>query len=368
MINDFSIYKSEYSGMERMKKYLSGDLVDHQPFALHVGLVANEIYGYTTSEVSKDFDKLLEVLDRSEEDYGASGLCIALSNRTLGQVLGSRVHIPKHGIPTIERYVLEDYNELENLVIPDPRTDKILSSMLELGKRYRESRPNKSITTNVTGPFSTAAGFRPVEKILRDTRKNKEALKSLLEFSTQATLEWVRAFTEIFGQAQLNINDPVASTTVLGRSQYEEFSHFYLDKLVNGIVNITGFKPSLHICGETKPIWDFIKELNIASFSPDNIEDIGETKDFFGEKMLVVGNISPVDVLRLGSQEDVIEAVVTCLKKASTSPNGYVIASGCQIPLGTPKENLDAFMYAVRKYGAGAKLGELPKGLNELSK
>lgn len=40
-----------------------------------------------------------------------------------------------------------------------------------------------------------------------------------------------------------------------------------------------------------------------------------------------------------------------------------MLSSGCQIPIGTPKENLDALVYAVRKYGRGAKIGELPKGL-----
>ena len=40
-----------------------------------------------------------------------------------------------------------------------------------------------------------------------------------------------------------------------------------------------------------------------------------------------------------------------------------MIAPGCEVPLATPKENLDAFLYAIRKYGAGARLGQLPKGL-----
>ena len=29
----------------------------------------------------------------------------------------------------------------------------------------------------------------------------------------------------------------------------------------------------------------------------------------------------------------------------------------------TKEEFLDAFLYAIRKYGAGARLGQLPKGL-----
>ena len=73
--------------------------------------------------------------------------------------------------------------------------------------------------------------------------------------------------------------------------------------------------------------------------------------------------ISPV--LQNGTIDDVIQSVIDCLVKGSDSPCGYSLAVGCAIPLGTPRENLEAYMYAARRYGRGAQKGKLCRGLYE---
>ena len=54
-----------------------------------------------------------------------------------------------------------------------------------------------------------------------------------------------------------------------------------------------------------------------------------------------------------------------CLTKCADSPAGFILNTGCQLPIGTPKENVEAFIYAARKYGRGARIGKMPKGLTE---
>ena len=56
--------------------------------------------------------------------------------------------------------------------------------------------------------------------------------------------------------------------------------------------------------------------------------------------------------------EDVEDAVKNCLKEAADSPKGYAPGAGCQIPLGTPRENLHAFCAAVEKYTRHARIGQ----------
>lgn len=73
--------------------------------------------------------------------------------------------------------------------------------------------------------------------------------------------------------------------------------------------------------------------------------------------MAISGNVPPVDVLKNGNPKMVIENVKECLVKASDNPNGFLLSAGCQIPLGTPKENLLAFVYAARIYGKNARRG-----------
>ncbi len=52
---------------------------------------------------------------------------------------------------------------------------------------------------------------------------------------------------------------------------------------------------------------------------------------------------------------DKIEAeVIDCLRQAGDSPRGFILATGCEVPLHTPPESIGVFM------AAGERWGKLP--------
>ena len=146
---------------------------------------------------------------------------------------------------------------------------------------------------------------------------------------------------------------------------YDEYAFPYQERLANAVYEITGNKPVCHICGKSKELWEDLGRLNISGYSVDNVEDIGELKEILGDKMLIIGNIAPVEVMNLGTVDDVIEAVKTCIIKAADSPKGYLLHTGCDVPIKTPLSNLEAYIYAVKKYGRNARIGRLPEGIKD---
>lgn len=135
--------------------------------------------------------------------------------------------------------------------------------------------------------------------------------------------------------------------------------------MIEGIYKIMGRKPGSHICGKTNKIWTDLADAGLFFFSVDNCEDLHEVKLTVGDRMQIAGNVPPVDVMLYGTIDDVINSCKECIKKCADSPKGFILATGCQLPIGTPEENVDAFIYAARKYGRGAKLGQMPKGIQE---
>lgn len=302
--------KSEMKSSERMEKYFAGEEVDHIPFNLLADpLTLCDIYGYTTSQLIKDFELYAEVVEKAINDSYIEGVGVGLGLRTLGAAMGSTLHYPEHGIDNIEEYILQDYNEWDKM-------------------------------------------------------RDPEKLKELIALGVDNSLRWVEAFTKEIGKAPASISDPVTCTDLLSKKQFEEFSLPELKRLASGLKEITGSSPSIHICGHTKGLWPYLKEIGVSSFSVDNCEDLAELREEIGHEMTIVGNIPPVDILKNGSIEEVIESVKECIKKGATSPKGYILSSGCGLPIGTPKENLDAYLYAARKYGAGGEIGKLPKGMS----
>ncbi|WP_425538848.1 uroporphyrinogen decarboxylase family protein [Microaceticoccus formicicus] len=358
--------KTGYSHGERVKRYFSGEVVDYLPYVLLAPYPAlSEVFGYTTSQMDSDFNIYQKIIEGSRDEFGVSGVNVRLSLRSMGAAMGSTLSIPEHGIDSIKHHILQDYSDWDKLVEIDPYNNKILTPMLETAEKLRKEYPDMVLSTGVVGPVSTAVAVRPIEKILRDTRKNPDQLKKLIALCVDNSLKWVEVFTKEFGGAQASCSDPVTCTDIFSEDQFLEFSLPEMKRLFSGLKEITGSAPSLHICGHTKGIWKYFPEMEISSFSVDNCEDLEELRLAIGDDLVISGNVPPVEVLRFGSIDDVINSVKESIRKGSTSPKGFILSSGCQIPIGTPRENLEAMIYAVRKYGRDAKIGEMPKGMEE---
>ena len=75
--------------------------------------------------------------------------------------------------------------------------------------------------------------------------------------------------------------------------------------------------------------------------------------------------VRPIEVMKDGSIDDVIEACKDCLRKCGDNPKGYIFEYRMSAPDWHTERNVEAFIYAARKYGRGAQLGKLPKGILE---
>jgi uroporphyrinogen decarboxylase len=67
------------------------------------------------------------------------------------------------------------------------------------------------------------------------------------------------------------------------------------------------------------------------------------------ESTLVMGNVDPAGILRMGTPEKVREATLALLEKCSKYKN-FLLSSGCDIPPMTPWENIKAFFAAFEEY------------------
>jgi uroporphyrinogen decarboxylase len=85
--------------------------------------------------------------------------------------------------------------------------------------------------------------------------------------------------------------------------------------------------------------------------SIDNEASLLEAKAKVGNRVRLMGNVRPSEVMLNGATEDVKNAVAECIKQAADSPKGLVVASGCSLPTETPFANIHAMMDAVRAKG-----------------
>jgi uroporphyrinogen decarboxylase len=258
---------------------------------------------------------------------------------------------PEDSIPAIMSYALDDLNKVAQLDKSklELKNDKKFQLHVEATKILIDEL-GKEVPTGVliSGPFTAAASIYQTDNLLRATRKNPEKVHQLIHFCTEGLKTIYREF--IKAGALILLCDPIASGTILSRKQYLEFVLPYTIDLMKDIHEAKGMV-CYHICGDTTAIVADMVESGCDMMSIDNRVDLAYTKQVAGNKVPILGNVDPVEVLYLGNTHDVDLAVKNCLQKAYDSPCGYILASGCDLSGDVPLENIDQFMASARKYG-----------------
>ena len=366
LLEEMKNQKVEMTPEERMTKYMCGEEVDFIPYMLVGPDTTAGLYGYTLKQEREDDEVHFDIVKKLNEEFGIKPLGIGVYLKGIGEAVGSKMCYPENSLDYVQEHFLKDYTQLKEIEVINPYKCPNLKHALDRFEKEIKRFPDWVGGNGIAGPMSTAVAIRSAECLLRDMVKNPEGIGNLLKYCVECNLAWINAVTEQFGPLSVGISEPMGSMSILSRKQFLRFEKPYLKQLVDGIVQITGMMPTIHICGKTKAIWSELLDLGFDFLSVDNCEDLEEVKNAVGDKMLIAGNVPPVDVLRNGSIDDVITSVISCLKKGADSPKGYILAAGCQIPPGVPRENLYAYIYAAREYGQGARKGKLPRGLERV--
>jgi len=74
-----------------------------------------------------------------------------------------------------------------------------------------------------------------------------------------------------------------------------------------------------------------------------------EAREKVGDRVCLMGNVRPTEALLDGTPESVRAEAEQCLRDAGGNPRGFILASGCEVPLATPPENVQALMDVARR-------------------
>lgn len=194
------------------------------------------------------------------------------------------------------------------------------------------------------GPFTTAANLAGTEVVLKAMRKDPKNLHKLLDFAADATIEVGRKFVE--NQMGIGLAEPTAS--LLSPKQFREFVIPYYKKVMDTWKSWGSRGSGFHICGDTSRLLETFPEMGIRGVSIDSAVDIAFAKEKIGTQLSIMGNVSPIEILQ-GTPESIASAVKDCFAKCWDNPCGFTIAPGCDIPVQTSLENIDAYMAAARQ-------------------
>lgn len=344
------IKKDEMTPKERMIAYTSGKPYDRMPCTPMVSTAFVNELGYSTIDYYNDPLVMARVAVEGYKMASTDSVSFGAILHGVAQGLGCEFSIKESSVPVIERPVLTDYSMLDQIDIHQLTKGRIVQVSIEALKRVIDTLGDEvAIGTSVAGPFTTASFMIGAEKTLKDLRKSPEELHKVLRLATDATLLYIDIINDL--GLRCSIADPVSSSTLISKKMFETFSQPYLKECMDRIKTAHGKGASIHICGKSKPIWDNLIDLGAAAISIDNEEDLEDIRKSHGDRICIAGNVSPVDVLQNGTKQAIYEHTRIAIEKGRGNPKGFILSSGCGIPIGTSIENINHMLDATRIYG-----------------
>lgn len=341
--------KDRMTPMERAIALSKGEMVDRLPCNPNVANGVARIYGCKISEFNTSAKTIAQAQIASYRRFGYDGVRIFTDLFPWAEAMGASVSFPEDNTADFAAPAIEDIRQIDSLQPADPYKDGRLPVHIDAMKYLIDELGQEvSCAGGIVGPFTNAFFLLGVEKMSKLFFKNPQAVHHACKVSLETCTRYAQAIID--AGLTPTISEPMSSCTVVSPKHFQEFAAPYLKQLVH-YINDRKKPVTMHICGKTSKIWEDVVDMGIAGFSIDNVEDLRKCTEQIGHRVKVLGHVDPSAIMYDGTPQTVRQAVIQCVQQAWDSPKGYVIMSGCSLPVETPAQNIEAMMNTAREIG-----------------
>ena len=304
--------------------------------------------GLTLQEMMTKPEALAELVVETSKEALSDLVWVGSGYHNLAiRALGGEIKFRQRGAPDVKSTLLQSSGDIEKLNIAKAlAADQDIANLTKAHALVHKAiGKERLVGSSQWGAFTLTGHLLGVEKVIRSMLKNPEEVNKVLEFGSDLAASYLELFAKA-GAEILSLAEPTASGDLISREQFKNFALPALKKTVARLKRNTKAKIVVHICGNISNRLDLLAESGADLLSVDYKVDLAEVRAKVGVKMAFSGNLNPVAVMQQGTPEQVTEAAKKALEKAGDAP-GYMLMPGCDIPPGTPLENIKALMATV---------------------
>lgn len=323
------------NSLERYLSVLRGNSADFLPRTPILMQFAAEHIGSDYARFASDYRVLVEANVRCAQEFGIDQLsCISDPYRET-QGFGARIEYVENGVPRSTHPLIES-KDLSLLLRPDPFKSERMLDRVKAVQAYKERfAGNYSILGWVEGPAAEASTLRSPVRFLIDLLKDPLFAGELMDVCVDVGIAFARAQVEA-GADTIGIGDAIASQ--VSPAVYEGLIQPREKRLIAAIKQMSAYV-KLHICGDITHLLPGLADLDIDIIDVDHMVDISAVRAKVGTSVVITGNIDPVEGVYRGTPALIKDAISRMYDQVG---NPYMVNAGCEIPSGTPVENLQA--------------------------
>ncbi len=257
---------------------------------------------------------------------------------------GARTTFPPDEFPFAHK-VINSSDEIDDLVQPDPRNDGLLPFVLNRLKLVQpkiESAGHKIRFAVARGPLNIASYLMGSTEFLTTMMMQPDKAETLLKKITTYLKDWLHLQMETFPSIDgIFLLDDIIG--FMGEAEFKTFGLPYFKELFNENVSVK----FLHNDAPCRVSAPFLPEIGVNLFNMGFDVPLNELKKLTQNKVTLLGNIPPRDVLASGSIEQLTQATSDLINSLEDKSK-IIMSCGGGMPPEVSTENITAFIKAVK--------------------
>lgn len=253
---------------------------------------------------------------------------------------GAKCSFPANEFPHAHK-IINEADDIANLPEPDPSKDGILPFMLnrlKLNRQEIEDNGHEIKFSISRGPLNIASYLMGTTEFLTTMMMQPDKIHLLMKKITAFLKRW----HELQMEAIPSIDGIFMLDDIIGFMGTEEFKEFglpYFKELYKPDVSVK----FLHNDASCEASIEFLPEMGVNIFNMAFDTDLNQLKEATQNKVTMLGNIPPRDVLASGTPEDVKKATQELIDNL-TDTSRVILSCGGGMPPSVTSENINAFI------------------------
>ena len=340
--------------MERVVKCLQHQEADRVPVYPILSGVTRKLVNATYKEWSTDADICADALYTAAEKFDLDCIVTLIDLSVECDAWGQKLifHEKDAAHPDYSDSVIKDIEDYANIKKVDYRTSKRMMMHVDTCKKLvKKANGEIPVVAFEFGPLGVLSMLRNQEDMYMDLYDDPDAVKAAAREINETLKEYAAALVDT-GVNAIMFDTLFASGTIMSKDMWVDMEGGLVKEL-SDVVHEKDCLVMIHNCGQRIYFDVQIELMNPCAISflypPDDCKDFAECKEKYGDKVTLIGCVTPAKAV-IGTDEEwdcECKEQIDIFKK----DGGFILATGCEYPSGADFSRAERMVHLAKTYG-----------------
>ncbi|MBR9999646.1 MAG: thioredoxin family protein [Cyclobacteriaceae bacterium] len=322
-------------GKDILFKAFRNEKTERTPWVPFVGCHGGKLIDVPSDQYLRSSALMVRGLSEAIHRYKPDGIPVTFDLQIEAEALGCILKWSETSPPAVISHPLAEGVSIKDLQIPVLSAGRIGVAM-QTAQQLKEKHPDIALYGLVTGPFTLGLHLLGTD-IFYKMMEQPEEIHELMEFTSAVCLQMIDYYVD-HGCDMIALVDPM--TSQIDQESFRQFVSGYVTPVFDHIRGKNRFS-SFFVCGQAQQNIEAMCQCRPDNISIDENIPLDYVKEQAGKYHISYGgNLKLTMVLLYGTREAVMKEALECMDMGNNQ--GFVLSPGCDLPMDTPFENLEA--------------------------